>query len=173
MNDLELINRLKDRDESALIDLIDIYGDLIYRASNKVLNNKELSEECLNIVLLKVWDGIDYYNDDKGLFKNWIFTLSKYSAIDILRKENKHISNKLELKEYIKDRNKVEDIVLVKEEIRELNNNLRNLNQTEKEIFIERYQKGRKIKDIAKSFGINQRALSLRIMRIKKKLKKS
>ncbi|MDU1454810.1 MAG: sigma factor [Paeniclostridium sordellii] len=87
MNDVNLIDRLVQKDESALEELIEIYGDLIYRASNKILNNKELSEECVNIVLLKIWDGIKYYKKEEGLFKNWIFTLCKYTAIDIMERK--------------------------------------------------------------------------------------
>ena len=92
MHDLELIDRIKKKDETSLI-------DLIYRASYKILNNKELSEECLNLVLMKIWEGIEFYNKDEGLFKNWIYTLSKYTAIDIMRKEIKYIKNTLELKD--------------------------------------------------------------------------
>lgn len=173
MNDLDLINRLIHRDESVLIDLIDIYGDLIYKAANKVLNNKELSEECLNTVLLKIWEGIEFYNKDSGLFKNWIFTLSKYSAIDMLRKEVKHSKSNIELKEFIHDSSMVEDIVLANETMNEIRNNMNDLNDVEKQIFIERYKKGNKIKDIASKLGITPKALSLRIMRIKDKLKRN
>lgn len=69
MSDLDLINKLRQRNEYALIDLIDMYGDFIYRVSNNVLNNNELSEECLNTVLMKIWEGISFYDKDIGLFK--------------------------------------------------------------------------------------------------------
>jgi RNA polymerase sigma factor (sigma-70 family) len=172
MYDLELIDRLKKKDETALINLIDIYGDLIYRASNKVLNNKELSEECLNMVLMKIWEGIEFYNKDEGLFKNWIYTISKYTAIDIMRKEYRYIKNNLELKENIKDKSTVEDIVLVKEIISDIRENIKNLKEIDKEIFMERYGNEKKVKDIAHNLGITPKAISLRIMRIKNKLKR-
>ena len=135
MYDLELIDRLKKKDETSLIDLIDLYGDLIYRASYKILNNKELSEECLNLVLMKIWEGIEFYNKDEGLFKNWIYTSSKYTAIDIMRKEIKYIKNTLELKENIKDKSTVEDTILIKEVIFEIKENIEKLSELDKEIF--------------------------------------
>lgn len=173
MSDLELIDRLKRRDESALSDLIDIYGDLIYRASNKILNNKELSEECLNTVLMKIWDSIDSYSDDIGLFKNWIFSLSKYTAIDMLRKEIKHSKNNVVMDENIKSESSVEDLVLIKNFIDNIQKNIEKLSDIDKEIFNQRYNQGNKIKDIAKNLGITPKAMSLRIMRIKDKIKKN
>ncbi|MEG0237884.1 RNA polymerase sigma factor [Cetobacterium sp.] len=173
MSDLALIDRLIKKDETALIELIDKYGDLIYRSSNKVLNNNELSEECLNIVLMKIWEGVQNYDAKDGLFKNWIFTISKYTAIDIIRKEEKHNDNKLQLKENISDKFNVEDIVLLKEIIYELKNNIESLKDMDKEIFIQRYEKGKAVKDIATQIGITPKAISLRIMRIRKKLKKN
>lgn len=173
MSDLELVDRLKRREESALSDLIDIYGDLIYRASNKVLNNKELSEECLNTVLMKIWDSIDSYSDNIGLFKNWIFSLSKYTAIDMLRKELKHSKNNVVMDENIKSENSVEELVLIKSAIDNMQKNIKNLSDMDKEIFNQRYNQGTKIKDIAKNLGITPKAMGLRIMRIKNKIKKN
>lgn len=173
MSDLELIDRLKRRDESALSDLIDVYGDLIYRASNKILNNKELSEECLNTVLMKIWDSIESYSDHIGLFKNWIFSLSKYTAIDMLRKEIKHSKNNVSMDENIKSESSVEDLVLIKNFIGDIQKNIEKLSEIDKEIFNQRYNQGNKIKDIAKNIGITPKAISLRIMRIKDKIKKN
>lgn len=173
MSDLELIDRLKRSDESALSDLIDMYGDLIYRASNKILNNKELSEECLNTVLMKIWDSIGSYSDDIGLFKNWIFSLSKYTAIDMLRKEIKHSKNNVVMDENIKSESSVEDLVLIKNFIDNIQKNIEKLSDIDKEIFNQRYNQGNKIKDIAKNVGITPKAMSLRIMRIKGKIKKN
>ena len=171
MNDVNLIDRLVQKDESALEELIEIYGDLIYRASNKILNNKELSEECVNIVLLKIWDGIKYYKKEEGLFKNWIFTLCKYTAIDIMRKEVKHTKNISKLEDYESKEDNIEDMVLMKEIICEINKRLDELKEIDKEIFRERFEKESKVKDISNKIGITPKAISLRIMRIKKFLK--
>lgn len=171
MNDTNLIDRLVQKDESALEELIEIYGDLIYRASNKILNNKELSEECVNIVLLKIWDGIKYYKKEEGLFKNWIFTLCKYTAIDIMRKEAKHTKNISKLEDYESKEDNIEDMVLMKEIIGEINKRLDELKEIDKEIFRERFENESKVKDISNKIGITPKAISLRIMRIKKFLK--
>lgn len=172
MHDKDIIEGLINRDEAALSELIDLYGNLIYRASNKVLNNKELSEECLNIVLMKIWEGIEFYNKDKGLFKNWIYTLSKYTAIDIMRKEEKYIKNNFEIKKDLKENTSVEDIILTKEIIENIKISIKYLNDIDKKIFIDRYENDKKVSDIAKDIGKTPKAISLRIMRIKNKLKR-
>lgn len=171
MEDKMLIEALINKKEDALIDLIDIYGNLIYRASYKILNNKELSEECLNITLLKIWENIEKYKGDENQFKNWIFTISKRTAIDILRKEKNHINNKTTLIENIHSTKNIDEEFILKEEIKELDKNIEKLKDDEKLILKERYYKEKQVKDIAKDFNITPKACSLRLSRILNKIK--
>ncbi|WP_349393519.1 sigma factor, partial [Clostridium perfringens] len=76
--------------------VIDSYSDVIFKVAYGVLNNRQLSEECVNDVLLKIWDNIHHFNKDEDKFYPWILAITKYTAIDILRKELRH-SNTLEI----------------------------------------------------------------------------
>lgn len=80
------IYELKMRNEDALNFIIDYYGDLLFQISYKYLNSSELSKECINDVLLKIWVSIDQYNPEKNNFSTWISSITKYTAIDILKK---------------------------------------------------------------------------------------
>ena len=62
-------------------------------------------------------------------------------------------------------------MVLMKEIIGEINKRLDELKEIDKEIFRERFENESKVKDISNKIGITPKAISLRIMRIKKFLK--
>ncbi|MGL5086829.1 MAG: sigma factor, partial [Clostridium sp.] len=79
------IAELKYKNTEALDYVLDKYSNLIYRVAFKVLNNKELSEECLNTVLLKIWEKAVTYDEGRENFEGWIFSIAKFCAIDILR----------------------------------------------------------------------------------------
>ncbi|MGF7186815.1 DNA-directed RNA polymerase specialized sigma24 family protein [Desulfitispora alkaliphila] len=71
--------------------VIDNYGGLIKSIVGKHLYNlQHLHEECLDDVLLAVWDNIDSFYPEKNSFKNWVAAIAKYKSIDYKRKYLKH-----------------------------------------------------------------------------------
>lgn len=97
INKGNFLKQLKKKNEKALDYVIDSYSDVIFKVAYGVLNNRQLSEECVNDVLLKIWDNIHHFNKDEDKFYPWILAITKYTAIDILRKELRH-SNTLDIK---------------------------------------------------------------------------
>lgn len=171
INNDNFISKLKDKDMQALEYVLDNYSDLIYRVAFKVLNNKELSEECLNTVLLKIWDKINTYTGNTEGFTPWIFSIAKFCAIDILRKEARHFKAS-----ETTDRDEsvaigIEEEVEIKDQLKLVMSEIENLGPPDNEIFIRRFLLNHKVKDIAKEFGMTEKAVSLRILRNRKKLK--
>lgn len=171
MDDSKLIELLLNKEEDGLSMLIEVHGNLIYKASYKILNNKDLSEECLNLTLLKIWDGIDKFKGDEKLFKNWVFTISKRTALDILRKEKVYLNKNVELIDNIHASGNIEEKIIQNEDFKELEDTLLKLKQDEKKIIIDRYYHDKAVKDIAKDLNITPKAASLRINRIINKIK--
>ncbi|AOY53208.1 sigma-70 family RNA polymerase sigma factor [Clostridium perfringens] len=87
MRDNDLIKQLKKKNPKALDYIFNKYGNLIFKVSYSILNNRTLSEECVNDVLLKIWNNIDSFNKGDEKFKAWIIVMTKYTSIDMLRKE--------------------------------------------------------------------------------------
>lgn len=54
IDDLNFVKELKNKNQEALLYVLDTYGNLIYRIAYTNTNSKTLSEECVNDVLLKV-----------------------------------------------------------------------------------------------------------------------
>ncbi|MGL5087398.1 MAG: sigma-70 family RNA polymerase sigma factor [Clostridium sp.] len=166
------VSELKRKNTEALDYILDNYSNLIYKVAFKVLNNKELSEECLNTVLLKIWGNAETYNEKGDRFESWIFSISKFTAIDILRKEVRHF-NSFEIDEAEADKNQsVEEKVEEKDDLARTIAVIESLGEPDNEIFIKRFIMDIKVKDIATALNMSEKAVSLRILRGKKKLKK-
>ena len=115
MEDKIIIKYIKKKKEEGLRLLIEAYGDYI----NTIVKNnlKDLSyyqEECINDILLSIWNNIDSYDKDKNTLKNWIGVISKYKTIDYKRKYLKY-----NLEENINEDITIIDKNLLKKEIEE------------------------------------------------------
>lgn len=172
INEHNFIQKLRCKDLKALDYLVDNYSDLALKVSYSVLNNRQLSEECTNDVLLKVWDNIALFKGNSEDFGKWFAVITKRQAIDILRREKRH-SNSLELKAdlaYTTNDNTFEE-VNKKLESEVLKSNLDMLNESSKEIIVRRYFRDESLDEISADLGISKSSISNRLLRIRKKLK--
>ena len=82
------IQQLQQHNEKALLYVIDAYGGLLKSVIRKQLFRlPERQEECLDDVLLKIWQNISDFDESKNSFKNWAAAIARYRAIDYLRSE--------------------------------------------------------------------------------------
>ncbi|WP_051931965.1 sigma-70 family RNA polymerase sigma factor [Clostridium sp. KNHs214] len=171
MNDKELIKRLKNSDTKALDVLVDKYANLIFKIAYSVLNERSLSEECTNDVLLKVWNSIDKFNKSEDKFKSWIIVISKYTAVDLLRKEKKHGQNILLDEELLVENSLVESVLEQKETRDLIIDEINKMDEVNKKICIKRFFLMEPIREIGKALGLSESAINNRLFRERKKLK--
>jgi len=89
-----LVLRLQKGSESAFRNLFDRYRHDIYAYSLSILKSKDLAEEVVQEVFLKVW--LNHEKLDAGLsFKSYIFTIARNLAFNNLAKA----ANEIKLKE--------------------------------------------------------------------------
>lgn len=169
MNSNNFLKNLRKKNPKALEYVFNNYKNLIFKVSFSVLDDRELSKECINEVLFKVWNNIHLYRKGENEFKNWIIGISKYTAIDILRREKRQSKDNISFdmaKEVVDI-----DSYNSEEELSELLlNEINNLDKINKEILIRRYILGYKVNEISKKIGINENAVSSRIKRFKNKM---
>lgn len=84
-SDLELVERIRTGDQSALDTLYARYASPVYSLAWKVLQNGEEAEEVALDVFWQVWRQADRYDASRGAPPAWIFTLARSRAIDRLR----------------------------------------------------------------------------------------
>jgi len=90
--DDELVERLRNRDETAITDLLRRYGGkatTLLRLMLATVRRKVDPEDVLQDVLMKVWNGIHTFDPNRGNFRGWFFQLVKNQGIDELRRNGK------------------------------------------------------------------------------------
>lgn len=87
--DVQLIQRVVNRDQSALGVLYDLYGSRVYGMAMRVLNNTTLAEEVTQDTFLKLWDHAARWDANRASLATWLLTMTRYTAIDRLRHEKR------------------------------------------------------------------------------------
>ncbi len=79
-----LVERLRQRDDSALGDLSEAYGSRIFQLAFRYVKNREDAEEVTQDVLMKVFQKIDAFRGDAAL-SSWIYRITFNTAMSRLR----------------------------------------------------------------------------------------
>lgn len=83
-----VVQQIQYKNEQAIPFIINEYGGLLTAIIKRHLNyHQQDYEECLEDVLLSIWDHIHSFDAEKNSFKHWIAAIAKYKAIDYLRKQ--------------------------------------------------------------------------------------
>ncbi|MGL4913401.1 MAG: sigma-70 family RNA polymerase sigma factor [Romboutsia sp.] len=167
------ISRLKQRDEKALEYVIDNYGWVMKTVVHKYLFNLESHhEECMNDIILLIWNNIQKFDESKGSFKNWVGIISKYKAIDYFRKYKNSIDNENIDDLNIASKHDVHEEITKDHLSKELDDLLNQLKPKDKELFMKLYIKQQDIDEVAADMGISKTNIYVRLSRGKKKLQK-
>ncbi len=177
INKGNFINEMKKSNPKSLDFLVDEYSNLIFKIINNVLNSSFYSdhtEECMNDILWSIWTNIDSFDEDKGEFKSWICTISKFKAIDYKRKLFKSSTiEDIEDHDYnLSSEDNTEGLLIEKENSKELLSAINKMDDEDQEIFVRRYFLDEKIESIASSFGVDRSLVDKRLSRGRKFLKK-
>lgn len=84
MTDNELYLRLCDGDPSALGEIYDRYGSLVYSLALKVLHRPTEAEDLVQEIFLTLWNKRNF-NPDRGKLSSFLSMLTRSRAIDRLR----------------------------------------------------------------------------------------
>ena len=87
--DTSLYMRISEQDKAALEQLYDRYEKILFSFLYKMLEDRELAEEALQEVFIKIWRGKGVYDESKGKFTSWLFRMAQNTAIDLIRKNKK------------------------------------------------------------------------------------
>lgn len=125
-------------------------------------------EDCVNDVMLRVWQNIDRFDSQRSSLKNWVAAIARYCSIDYKRKYCRCTE---ELDENTQD--KKADMSFMKREIQEeIQDLLSALSPKDREIFIQRYFMDMAVEDIAASEGKTSGYVYNRLSRGRKKLRR-
>lgn len=86
----ELLQRITQRDQQALLALYEQYGSLVYSLCLRVLRQPASAEEVTQDIFLKLWRQPERWNPALGQFSSWLLTITRNAAIDRLRRDGRH-----------------------------------------------------------------------------------
>ncbi len=172
MHDKEIIAMLRRRDDRGMDELLRHYAPLIKYVIAPILENPQDREECLGEVVMKVWDKIEQFCEQRGSFNAWVTSIARNSALNHVRKNAAHGYGE-ELSESIPSKALTpEEQILQKERREELRLALQHLSEKERLLFYRKYYYRQSTEQIAAEMGLTVRAVEGKLYRIKGKLRK-
>ena len=175
IEDEKIIDLFFNRSEKAIQELDIKYGKVCHKLSYNILNNKQDAEECVNDAYLGAWNAIPPTRPNPLL--SYIVKIVRNISLKIYwRKEAAKRSGhyKIALEEiegYIADQKTVEDEIEARELAGIIEEFLDTLTVENRVIFMRRYWFADSYKDIAELVGISEKNISVRLTRIREKMK--
>lgn len=167
------ITRLRRKDEKALNYIVEQYGGLMYAIVRKqLIHLPDMHEECINDVLLAIWQHIDRYDESRSSFSSWLAAVCRYKAIDCRRRWlHKMQEQPLEDVIWMEDaRSRVE--LLEQEVFEETEQILSCLKEDDRSLFRQIFLEGVPVEEAAQQFGISRSNVYNRVSRGKKQIRK-
>ena len=160
--DKVIIKMMKNNDEQAIKYIKDAYLPFIYYILNPFSLSQEDQEECVNDVLLKIWNGRRQLCEDLPL-KNYVAIITRRVALNYIRKNKKKLI-------FYEDM----DIFWTYDYYEKIDWSkiIKQLKYHERTLFIRHYYYFQSIETIALELGTTYKAIESRLYRLRKKLKK-
>lgn len=175
MNDPNIIKLYNDRDENAISETKNKYGNYCYAIAYNILENHEDANEVLNDTYLAVWNAIPPENPRS--FSSFIGRIARNIALNYHRarstlKRNRAVADisLSELDECIPASRTVEAEIDEKDLVRILNEFLTTLSVKDRRVFVRRYWYFDKVSDIAKRYGYSESKVKMILFRTREKL---
>jgi len=176
MDDQIILDMFFARQETALIETKQKYGQRLHHTSMNILHNYEDAEECVNDTLLKAWDAIPPTRPTSfGAYLAKItrnLSINKWEAGSAAKRGGGSIPLLLsELEDCIPASGGLEEICEAKFLTESINSFLSTVSQTARVTFTLRYFHGESIQSISKQFKISESKTKSILFRVRKKLK--
>ena len=175
IEDEKIIDLFFNRSEKAIQELDIKYGKVCHKLSYNILNNKQDAEECVNDAYLGAWNAIPPTRPNPLL--SYIVKIVRNISLKIYwRKEaakrSSHYTIALEeIEACIAAPNTVEAEIDARELARSIESFLDTLTTENRVIFMRRYWFADSYKDIAEFMGLSEKNISVRLSRIREKMK--
>ena len=171
-----IITMLQKRDETALQEIRSAYGNLCFKIAQQMLGNAEDAEECVNDMLLAVWNAVPPH--DPQNLEAFLVTLLRRAAMVKIRQMQ---SRKRGGKQFAQALDELSDILPSDENVeteyqrRELTDALRRFLNTlpaqARHVFLQRYLLTKPIAEIAAEHQISVSAVKVMLHRTRNSIR--
>lgn len=162
-DDMRFADRLMARDQSALRELMGVYGGVVFGMAKRVLLDPNMAEEVAQDAFVALWRRPGAYDPARGSLQAFLLGVTRNKAIDLVRKEEtvKRTKDSLtsELVTASKETSPHEGLV-EREQVRDA---LRALTDVQREAVVLAYFGGRTYREVAEELGIPEGTAKTRL----------
>ncbi|MBO4798696.1 MAG: sigma-70 family RNA polymerase sigma factor [Candidatus Methanomethylophilaceae archaeon] len=175
MNDESIIALFNERSEQAITSLSERFGTSLLAVAENLLGNKEDAEECVQDTFLAVWNRIP--PEQPTSLSAYVFRILRNIAIKRYHEKNAKKRNAVydialeELEDSIPASPSAEEEADEKALSEAIDRFLSGLKPEDRVLFIRRYWFSESISDLAHRLQIRDHAVSVRLSRIRRKLR--
>jgi len=176
MNENFLLS-LKQGNEKAFHELYNMYSDKIYRFAYTLKRDEEFAENLVQETFVKVFQNIKSFKIDKNLtnpLKSWIYKIAKNHAFNEMKKIKRemHVIEGSKVYETMgSSKNKIEQLVIEKEQLKIVYNKLESFSFKKKTTFILFFIEELTADEVAIIMKENRGSTLKRLQRLKEELK--
>ncbi len=176
LDDTKIVELFFKRDEQAIAELSTKYGKVCNMIARNILKNELEAEECVNDTYLAAWNIIPPEKPDP--LKTYIFrivrniSIAKYHANTSIKRNSYYDVALEELESCLAVSTTVEQEIAAMELSRQIDSFLATLDEESQMLFVRRYWYSDDISDLADRFQTTANNVSVRLSRIRSKLKK-
>lgn len=176
MDDTKIIELFFQRDQQAIRELDAKYGKACHSLSFNIVNNRQDAEECVNDAYLGAWNAIPPAKPDPLLtylckmVRN--ISLNAYYKREAAKRSSRYTVAMEEIETCIAAPDTVEAEIEARELARIIEGFLDMLTPEDRVIFLRRYWFADRCRDIAEKVGLTEKNISVRLTRIREKLRK-
>lgn len=175
MEDEKIIELFFKRSEQAIAEVDIKYGRVCHRLSHNILNNWQDAKECVNDAYLGVWNAIPPAKPNP--LQAYICKIVRNISLKVYYRKEAAKRNSVyevaiqELEDYFSAPSTLETEIEARELARIMENFLDTLTVENRVIFMRRYAYLDTYADIAKRVGFSEKNVSVRLTRIRQKMK--
>ncbi len=175
MEDEKIVELFFARSEQGIQELNNKYGKICHNLSYNILNNRQDAEECVNDAYLGAWNAIPPTMPNPlqayicKIVRN--ISLKLYYRKEAAKRSSTYTIAMEEIEACIADPNTVEAEIEAGELARIIESFLDTLTVENRVIFMRRYWFSDSCKDIAEFVGLTEKNISVRLTRIRQKMK--
>lgn len=176
MEDSNIIELYFLRSEQAITETAEKYGAVTKKLAYNILHNLQDAEECVNDTYLVAWNTIPPQKPNPLLtylckiLRN--LAIKKYHSKTAAKRNSTYDVALDELENCFPSSYSVEDSFDADETARSINAFLKSLSPENRILFVRRYWHADSIEDLAELFSVSPHTVSVRLNRIREKLKK-
>ena len=176
MDDSKIIELFYERSEQAIVALSKKYGDVCYKIAVNILKDNSDAEECVNDTYLGVWNTIPPQKPNPLLTyvcriaRN--LSIKRYHKNTALKRNSYYDVALDEIESCLYSTTTIQDEVTSNELTKFLDDFLDSLDQENRIMFVMRYWFSDSISNIAERFRLNNHAVTVRLSRIRDKLRR-